>query len=68
MTKLLAVAALAVVATMVPLGIAVSQTHDLERKIWSLLDDAKAPFVALPEADFRALGAELRRCPTADAQ
>jgi hypothetical protein len=34
------VAALAVAATLVPLGIAVGQTHDLERRIWNLLDDA----------------------------
>ena len=58
MTKFFAAAALAVVATMAPLGIAVGQTHDLERKIWSLLDNAKAPFVALSEPDFRALGAD----------
>ncbi len=28
----------------------------VEKKIWSLLDDKKAVFVSLPEADFRALG------------
>src|SRR5688500_1148338 len=57
-TKLLGTAALALVAAMASLGIAVGQTHDLERKIWNLLDDARAPFVALPEPDFRALGAD----------
>ena len=35
------------------------QIHDLERRIWRLLDDAKAPFVAVSEDDFRALGADL---------
>ena len=28
----------------------------VEKKIWSLLDEKKAVFVSLPEADFRALG------------
>src|SRR2546428_2398831 len=28
----------------------------VEKKIWSLLDDKKAVYVTLPEADFRALG------------
>ena len=58
MTKLLETAAIGAATIMVPLGIALGQTHDLERKIWSLLDDARAPFVALSEPDFRALGAE----------
>ena len=33
-TKLLGTAALALVAAMAPLGLAVGQTHDLERKIY----------------------------------
>jgi hypothetical protein len=57
-TKLLGTAALALVAVMAPLGLAAGQTHDLERKIWNLLDDGRAPFVALSEPDFRALGAD----------
>ena len=68
MTKLLGVAALAVAATMVPLGIAVGQTHDLERRIWSLLDDARAPFVALSGAATFARSAPISRFPTADAR
>ncbi len=28
----------------------------IEQKIWSLLDDPEAPYVSLPDADFRALG------------
>src|SRR5215471_14599373 len=30
--------------------------RDVENKIWKLLDDDKAVFVSLSEADFRALG------------
>jgi hypothetical protein len=30
--------------------------HDVEQKIWKLLDDDKSVYVSLPEADFRALG------------
>ena len=61
MKTLLAAAALAAASIVAPLEMAASQiqTHDLERKIWRLLDDAKAAFVALPEDDFRALGADL---------
>jgi len=42
-------AALAAASIVVPLEMAANQiqTHDLERKIWRLLDDAKAPFVAV---------------------
>ena len=58
MVKLPGPAALAAVATIVPLAMAVGQTQDLERTIWNLLDDARAPFVALSEPDFRALGAD----------
>jgi hypothetical protein len=39
--------------------LAMGQTDSGEKKIWTLLDDARAPFVALPEDDFRALGADL---------
>src|SRR6266446_3086426 len=49
-------AALALLA-IIPLGGAMAQTENLEKKIWSLLDDSKATYVSLPEADFRALGA-----------
>src|SRR5262245_21266296 len=38
------------------LGTPVGQTQTFEPKIWTLLDNDKAPFVALPESDFRALG------------
>ena len=50
-------AALAFVAATVPMGSTVGQTPNLEQKIWTLLDNDKAPFVALSEPDFRALGA-----------
>jgi hypothetical protein len=30
--------------------------HDVEQKIWKLLNDDKSVYVSLPEADFRALG------------
>ena len=51
-------AALAVVATVAPLAVAMAQTQNLEQRIWTLLGDAKAPFVALSEPEFRALGAD----------
>ncbi|MSP94220.1 MAG: hypothetical protein EXR00_03035 [Alphaproteobacteria bacterium] len=38
-------------------GITMAQTDTLERKIWTLLDDGKAPYVSLSEPDFRSLGA-----------
>ena len=50
-------AALVFVAATVPMGSTVGQTPNLEQKIWTLLDNDKAPFVALSEPDFRALGA-----------
>ena len=53
-------AAFALFAAAGPMGSAVgqtpNQTQNLEQKIWSLLDNGKAPFVALSEPDFRALG------------
>jgi hypothetical protein len=33
-----------------------STNREVERKIWKLLDDDKAVYVSLAEADFRALG------------
>ena len=42
-----------------PIGGSMAQTQALEQKIWSLLDDSKAPYVSLAESDFRALGAGL---------
>ncbi len=51
------VAALALFAAAIPMGSTVGQTQNLEQKIWTLLDNEKAPYVALPEPDFRALGA-----------
>src|SRR5437868_6353072 len=36
-----------------------AQTQNPEQKIWTLLDDSKAAYVALGEADFRSLGAGL---------
>lgn len=61
MKKPLAAAALAAASIVAPLEMAASQiqTHDLGRKIWRLLDDAKAPFVELSEDDCRALGVDL---------
>ena len=38
-------------------GITMAQKDTLERKIWTLLDDGKAPYVSLSEPDFRSLGA-----------
>jgi hypothetical protein len=34
-----------------------AQPQTLEQKIWTLLDDSKAAYVSLGEAEFRALGA-----------
>ena len=50
-------AALVFAAAAVPMGSTVGQTPNLEQKIWTLLDNDKAPYVALSEPDFRALGA-----------
>src|SRR5437764_1965918 len=41
----------------IPFGGIMAQTQALEQKIWTLLDDSKAPYVSLAEADFRAGGA-----------
>src|SRR6266436_2816278 len=49
-------AALALLA-IIPLGGAMAQSENLEKKLWSLLDDSKATYVSLAESDFRALGA-----------
>jgi hypothetical protein len=38
-------------------GGAAAETQPLEQKIWSLLDNSKAAYVSLGEAEFRALGA-----------
>ena len=45
-------AALALFAAAVPMGSAVGQTQNLEQKIWTLLDNEKAPYVALSGAGF----------------
>ena len=50
-------AAIALFVAAIPMGSAVGQTQNLEQKIWTLLDNDKAPYVALAEPDFRALGA-----------
>ncbi|HKA41214.1 MAG TPA: hypothetical protein VKF40_04405 [Burkholderiales bacterium] len=50
-------ARLALFTAMIPAGFSAAQGPDVERKIWSLLDDPKAPYVSLAESDFRALGA-----------
>ncbi len=50
------VAALVLFAAAIPMGNAVGQTQTLEQKIWALLDNEKAPYVALPERVFRAAG------------
>lgn len=44
-------------ALIAPSGFTMAQTDTLERKIWTLLDDGKAPYVSLAEPDFRSLGA-----------
>jgi hypothetical protein len=50
---------LILLAILIPIGFPMAQTQsqNLEQKIWSLLDDAKAVYVSLGEADFRAGGA-----------
>ena len=49
--------ALALVLALVSTGGSMAQTPNLEQKIWTLLDNSKAPYVSLGEAEFRALGA-----------
>src|SRR5437763_16472905 len=49
--------ALALVLALVSTGGSMAQTPNLEQKIWTLLDDSKAAYVSLGEAEFRALGA-----------
>jgi len=46
-------------AILIPIGLTMAQTQpqNLEQKIWALLDNAKAVYVSLGEADFRAGGA-----------
>src|SRR5437764_12106232 len=39
------------------IGFAMAQNASIEQKIWALLDNAKAVYVSLGEADFRAGGA-----------
>lgn len=57
-----AAAALASVALVITTGslrsasIPADTNREVEQKIWKLLDDDKAVYVTLPEADFRALG------------
>jgi hypothetical protein len=51
--------ALALALALVSTGAGMAQTPNLEQKIWTLLDDSKAPYVSLSEPDFRALGANL---------
>ena len=50
--------ALGLLLTIVSNGGTMAQTHTREQKIWSLLDDSKAAYVSLGEAEFRALGAD----------
>src|SRR6202521_5280373 len=50
-------ALLALLLAIVPNGGAIAQTQPLEQNIWTLLDDSKAAYVSLGEAEFRALGA-----------
>ena len=45
-----------VLSAVIPMGVAMAQSENLEKKIWTLLDDSKAAYVSLPESDFRALG------------
>src|SRR5215471_11015125 len=49
--------ALALPLAIVLNGGTMAQTQSLEQKIWTLLDDSKAAYVSLGEAEFRALGA-----------
>jgi hypothetical protein len=49
--------ALALLLPIVANGGTMAQTQTLEQKIWTLLDDSKAAYVSLGEAEFRALGA-----------
>jgi hypothetical protein len=49
-------------ATIAAAAIAVAASawaQTAEQKIWTLLDDARATFVSLPEADFRSMGRDL---------
>ncbi len=48
---------LALLLAIVSCGAAAAETQTLEQKIWALLDDSKAAYVSLGEAEFRALGA-----------
>src|SRR5688500_7104102 len=38
-------------------GAASALAQNAEQKIWTLLDDPRAVYVSLPEADFRSMGA-----------
>src|SRR5260370_7187916 len=49
--------ALALLLAIVSNGGTLAQTQTLEQKIWTLLDDSKAAYVSLGDAEFRALGA-----------
>ena len=49
--------ALILLLAIVSNGGTMAQTHPPEQKIWNLLDDSKAAYVSLGEAEFRALGA-----------
>src|SRR5215469_6929761 len=48
--------AIALLLAIVSNGGTMAQTQSLEQKIWTLLDDSKAAYVSLGEAEFRALG------------
>jgi hypothetical protein len=48
---------LALLLAIVSIGSTMAQTQTLEQNIWTLLDDSKATYVSLGEAEFRALGA-----------
>ena len=49
--------ALVLILAIVANGGIVAQAQTLEQKIWTLLDDSKAAYVSLGEAEFRSLGA-----------
>jgi hypothetical protein len=49
--------ALVLLPAIVVSGDTIAQTPTVEQKIWTLLDDPKAAFVSLGEAEFRSLGA-----------
>jgi hypothetical protein len=50
--------ALVLLLLIVSIGGTMAQAQTPEQKIWTLLDDSKAAYVSLGEAEFRALGVD----------